>query len=483
MIDFDDLLRLCRRDLREDRDFAQAQHWRYQHLFVDEFQDVNPLQRSLLDAWMGGRSDLCVVGDPNQAIYGWNGADPTALSDFGDEHPGAEIVHLTDNYRSSPQILAVANAVLAGGALDGESPRAAIEGALRANRRDGPIPTVTAYPDDTSRGPRHRPRPARPPPTRRVVVDPGGAVSHQRPGRRDRTGAARLVDPVPGPGRRRPARPTRDQGGPARPATPPGRPVRRAGRPGRGHRGRAERRGARPAGRRRSGPGRRRRRPGRRRRCRRPAANLEALARLGHDYLAVESRPTTAGFVAWLGETTRSDQPDRAGRRRRAGHLPRGQGPRVAGGAPGRASSRASCRSATPGSDDDLAEERRLFYVALTRAEHEVHCTWAETRTFGERGRRRARARPTSTRSSRRRGPCRPARCPPTGWPTSPRSGRRCRPRRRPPGAPSAAAARGAGAPARGSTRPISTDRRRPPSRRSRRGAPVRPRRPPSPPT
>ena len=55
MVDFDDLLRLCRRDLREDREFAKAQHWRYQHLFVDEFQDVNPLQRSLLDAWVGGR--------------------------------------------------------------------------------------------------------------------------------------------------------------------------------------------------------------------------------------------------------------------------------------------------------------------------------------------------------------------------------------------------------------------------------------------
>ncbi len=87
MIDFDDLLRLCRRDLREDREFAQAQHWRYQHLFVDEFQDVNPLQRSLLDAWVAGRDDLCVVGDPNQAIYAWNGADPSTLADFADPAP------------------------------------------------------------------------------------------------------------------------------------------------------------------------------------------------------------------------------------------------------------------------------------------------------------------------------------------------------------------------------------------------------------
>ncbi|HVN52677.1 MAG TPA: ATP-dependent helicase, partial [Acidimicrobiales bacterium] len=151
MIDFDDLLRLCRRDLREDRDFAQAQRWRFQHLFVDEFQDVNPLQRSLLDAWVAGRSDLCVVGDPNQAIYGWNGADPTALADFPTDHPTAEVVRLRDNYRSTPQILAVANAVLAGGALDGDpdGDRPTLDD-LRANRPAGPIPTVTALADDVA---------------------------------------------------------------------------------------------------------------------------------------------------------------------------------------------------------------------------------------------------------------------------------------------------------------------------------------------
>jgi DNA helicase-2/ATP-dependent DNA helicase PcrA len=68
LVDFDDLLRVCARDLLADPDFAAAQRWRFQHVFVDEFQDVNPLQQSLLDAWLGDRLDLCVVGDPNQAI-------------------------------------------------------------------------------------------------------------------------------------------------------------------------------------------------------------------------------------------------------------------------------------------------------------------------------------------------------------------------------------------------------------------------------
>ena len=75
MVDFDDLLRLATRDLRADEDYAAARRWRFRHLFVDEFQDVNPLQFELLQAWLGDRVDLCVVGDPNQAIYSWNGAD------------------------------------------------------------------------------------------------------------------------------------------------------------------------------------------------------------------------------------------------------------------------------------------------------------------------------------------------------------------------------------------------------------------------
>jgi DNA helicase-2/ATP-dependent DNA helicase PcrA len=73
MVDFDDLLRLATRDIEADPEYAAARRWRFRHLFVDEFQDVNPLQFRLLQAWVGPQVDLWVVGDPNQAIYAWNG--------------------------------------------------------------------------------------------------------------------------------------------------------------------------------------------------------------------------------------------------------------------------------------------------------------------------------------------------------------------------------------------------------------------------
>src|SRR5204863_3939711 len=116
LVDFDDLLLLCVRALETDETFAATQRWRFRHLFVDEFQDVNPVQFRLLEAWRGGRPDLCVVGDPNQAIYSWNGADPTLISTLAGRIPGTETVTLDRNYRSTPQIIATANRVLDGGA-------------------------------------------------------------------------------------------------------------------------------------------------------------------------------------------------------------------------------------------------------------------------------------------------------------------------------------------------------------------------------
>ena len=82
VVDFDDLLALAARDLLIDPEYAAAVRWRHRHLYVDEFQDVNPLQFELLKAWRGEGDDLFVVGDPNQAIYGWNGADPNLLRAF-----------------------------------------------------------------------------------------------------------------------------------------------------------------------------------------------------------------------------------------------------------------------------------------------------------------------------------------------------------------------------------------------------------------
>src|SRR5438445_4235864 len=80
LVDFDDLLLRCADALATDAEFAAAQRWRFRHLFVDEFQDVNPAQHQLLAGWLGNRADLCVVGDPDQAIYAWNGADAGYLT-------------------------------------------------------------------------------------------------------------------------------------------------------------------------------------------------------------------------------------------------------------------------------------------------------------------------------------------------------------------------------------------------------------------
>lgn len=168
LIDFDDLLGRCAVAIERDPSFAAAQRWRFRHLFVDEYQDVNPLQERLLRAWLGDRPDLCVVGDPNQAIYSWNGADASFLEDFPRHHPGAEVVELRDSYRSTPQVLAVAAAVLAGG---GRSARP-----LRAHRSDGAAPLVVGYQSDLdeahgiARALREHHRPGRPWSSQAVLV-------------------------------------------------------------------------------------------------------------------------------------------------------------------------------------------------------------------------------------------------------------------------------------------------------------------------
>src|SRR5690606_22939633 len=98
VLDFDDLLLRCLDALRDDTAFAAAQRWRFRHLFVDEVQDLNPAQAALVEAWRGGRDDLCAVGDPNQAIYGWNGADASYLAELA-RGRGTTVVQLDDNFR------------------------------------------------------------------------------------------------------------------------------------------------------------------------------------------------------------------------------------------------------------------------------------------------------------------------------------------------------------------------------------------------
>ena len=97
----------CADVLERDAEFAAAQRWRFRHLFVDEFQDASPAQFRLLRAWLGDRSELCVVGDADQAIYGFAGADPTYLVRFTaqfppERFPDVGVVRLGGNYRSTP---------------------------------------------------------------------------------------------------------------------------------------------------------------------------------------------------------------------------------------------------------------------------------------------------------------------------------------------------------------------------------------------
>lgn len=138
LLDFDDLLWWCAEAIETDAEFAASQRFRFRHLFVDEFQDVSPAQLRLVRSWLGDRSDFCVVGDDAQAIYGFAGADSSVLSTFDTHFPGAAVVRLEVNYRSTPQVIAASAAALAGDSgVRRPVPRAVAEA--------GPVPTVTAY--------------------------------------------------------------------------------------------------------------------------------------------------------------------------------------------------------------------------------------------------------------------------------------------------------------------------------------------------
>ena len=133
LIDFDDLLGHCADALERDPEFAGAQRWRFRHIYVDEFQDLNPLQHRLLLAWLGTSRDLFVVGDPHQAIYGWNGADPGLLAQVPQRWPGTEVIHLDANHRCTRQIVEAAAVLGPPG------------GHLHSAGREGPTPEVKAY--------------------------------------------------------------------------------------------------------------------------------------------------------------------------------------------------------------------------------------------------------------------------------------------------------------------------------------------------
>ncbi|MDD9207482.1 ATP-dependent DNA helicase UvrD2 [Georgenia sp. 10Sc9-8] len=113
VIDFEDVLLLMVGILAEREDVAAQVREQYRHFVVDEYQDVSPLQQRLLELWLGRRTELCVVGDVSQTIYSFTGATPRYLSDFPRRHPGAPVVRLVRDYRSTPQVVELANRVLA----------------------------------------------------------------------------------------------------------------------------------------------------------------------------------------------------------------------------------------------------------------------------------------------------------------------------------------------------------------------------------
>jgi DNA helicase-2/ATP-dependent DNA helicase PcrA len=356
IVDFDDLLSLCRRALTSDAEFAAAQRWRFRHVFVDEFQDVNPLQFALLRAWIGDRHDLCVVGDPNQAIYAWNGADADYLVRFDHHFPGGGTVELRRNYRSTPQILSAASAVLAGGRLGGD--------ALVAQRGDGRPPRARRYPTDVAEAAG----------IARAVRDarrPGAAWSSQAILVRTNAQIPLLEDAL-----RRAGIPHRTRGGGLL-ARPEIKTAMRA--------------------------------LSRSRQTLAAAladlelendddgsgidaaddtddrhANIAELVRLGHDHLVLDPNATPASFVQSLTATAGADHFGSSGDavELTTFHAAKGlEWPIVhlAGIEQGLVP---IGHAKTP---EALAEEQRLLYVAITRAEDVLSCTWAEQRTFGTR--------------------------------------------------------------------------------------------------
>jgi DNA helicase II / ATP-dependent DNA helicase PcrA len=369
LVDFDDLLARCRDVLLEDSEFAAAQRWRHRHLFVDEFQDVNPLQLSLLRVWIADRPDLCVVGDPNQAIYGWNGADPRFLRDFTRHFPGGTVLELRRNHRSSPQILAVAAA-----ALDARS-------AGIPTRPSGPVPDIIAYPNDRAEaeGVARAARDAHGPHGRwsdqAILVRTNAqvplfeeALRAARIPSRTRAGSSLLEQSEVRSAMRTLGRAADlrtaladleadidelTAGGDAGRPAPPG--------------GAAQEVAATDS----------------------PTAdarrtNLQAVVRLGFEYLALDPGGSGPGFGQWVRATVARDPADADADAVEIATFHAAKGlewpvVHVAG------LERGLVPIGHARSEEALAEEQRLLYVALTRAEQRLSCSWAQERTFGSR--------------------------------------------------------------------------------------------------
>jgi DNA helicase-2/ATP-dependent DNA helicase PcrA len=140
-IDFEDVLLLTTAMIEEEREVRERVQDQYRFFTVDEYQDISPLQQRLINAWLGSREELCVVGDPAQTIYSFAGATPVFLNSFTQRFPEAEVVRLTTGYRSTPEIIFTANSILRKGAMGNE---------LVAINDHGSKPTISAYNDESS---------------------------------------------------------------------------------------------------------------------------------------------------------------------------------------------------------------------------------------------------------------------------------------------------------------------------------------------
>ena len=139
-IDFEDVLLLTSAMLEQERIVRERVQDQYRYFTVDEYQDISPIQQRLINAWLGSRKDICVVGDPAQTIYSFAGATPVFLNTFTQRFPEAEVIRLSTGYRSTPEITFAANALLRNSSMGQE---------LTASNDHGLHPSVDGYKDET----------------------------------------------------------------------------------------------------------------------------------------------------------------------------------------------------------------------------------------------------------------------------------------------------------------------------------------------
>jgi DNA helicase II / ATP-dependent DNA helicase PcrA len=348
VLDLNDLLIRAAEAVESDGAVAAVTRWRIRHLFVDEFQDVNPAQWRLLRAWLGNGTDLFVVGDPRQAVYGWNGADPTLLDRLPEVLPDTTVLRLDANHRCSPQVVAAARAVLGDGARS-FSP-------VAVGRPDGPPPVVKAFDDDGQEA-------AAVARWLRVMHRPGRRWSQLAVLARTNTRLALVAESL------------ESAGIPFRVGTPP----KRGGalRQAIGLLGRAPRH----------------------QRLRSALADLSTaddaggvglprtLRRLADEHAFEEPGSTVDAFLRWVAATsgdTESPDDDRDSDAVELSTFHRAKGLEwEAVALIGLEDGLVPIAYAT--SDAALAEERRLLYVAVTRAGEDLWCSWANRRQWADR--------------------------------------------------------------------------------------------------